>query len=273
VLVERGEFEAAEATERRTLAIATRAFGERHPWTLTALGNVAWVARMRGDYATAEQIYGGILEVARKVAPGHPRLAFVMLSLGRVLNDQGEHRAAVPVLREALEAYRARSSRVRRHEALSQSELALSLDGIGREAEAEPLYLEAMSVLRGHWPNGHLDLVVLLHRYGALVLERGDDRRAEALLREAYDMGRRVVPAGDRYVCDVALALGEVLTRRGRFEEAERLVLEAERHLAAWGGPTHPRRRAAVDQVVALYRAWERPALAEKWTRNASRSR
>jgi tetratricopeptide (TPR) repeat protein len=265
LLVERGEFDAGEATARRALAIATKAFGERHPWTLTALGNIAWVARMRGDYATAGGIYSGILEVVRKVAPGHPRVAFVMLSLGRALNDQGRHEAAVPILHEGLEAYRARSSPNRRHEALVLRELALSLDRLGREEEAEPLYQEAIEVLRRHWPNGHLDLVNALHPYAVLLLDRGEEHRAEGMLREALDMGRRVAPAGDRYVAGVALSLGGLLAARGRFEEAERLVLEAERHLASWGGPNHPRAELALGQVAALYRVWGRPELAERY--------
>jgi serine/threonine protein kinase/tetratricopeptide (TPR) repeat protein len=265
VLIERGEFEAGAATAQRALAVATRAFGERHPWTLTALGNVAWVARMRGDYETAERIYGGILEVARKVAPGHPRVAFVMLSLGRVLNDRARYGAAIPILRDGLAAYRARPAPTRRHEALTLRELAMSLHGSGRQDEAEPLYREAIAVFRRHWPNGHLDLVGALHRYGALLVDRGEHDRAESLLREAYGMGQRVVPAGDRYVAEVALALGDLLVRRRRFDEAERLVLEAERHLAAWGGPAHPTHQVAVGRVAALYRAWGRPERAEEY--------
>jgi serine/threonine protein kinase/tetratricopeptide (TPR) repeat protein len=265
VLIERGEFEAAQAVAQRALAVATKAFGERHPWTLTAFGNIAWVARMRGDYATAEKIYGGILTVARKVAPGHPRVAFVMLSLGRVLNDRGEYPAAVPILREGLEASRARPSPNRRQEAQILRELATSLDRLGRRGEAEPLCLEATAVFREHWPNGHLDLVEGLQSYGVLLLERGELDRAEALLREALEMGRRVVPAGDRYVAGVALDLGDLLVRRRRFEEAERLMLEADRQLAAWGGPAHPRRRYALDRIVALYQAWGRPELADQY--------
>jgi serine/threonine protein kinase/tetratricopeptide (TPR) repeat protein len=258
VLIERGEFDAGEATARRALDIATKVFGERHPWTLTALGNIAWVARMRGDYESAETIYTQILEVARKVAAGHPRVAFVMLSLGRVLNDKGEHGAAIPILREGLSAYQARSSPNRRHEALVMRELALSLDRVGRDEEAEPLYLEAIEVFRRHWPNGHLDLMGALQWYAVLLVDRGEHARAEALLRESLSMGRRVAPEGDRYVAEVALSLGDLLVRRRQFEEAERLVVEAERQLGEWGGPSHPRRQFAVGQVAALYRAWNR---------------
>jgi serine/threonine protein kinase/tetratricopeptide (TPR) repeat protein len=259
VLIERGEFEAGEAMAQRALAIATRAFGERHPWTLTALGNVAWVAQMRGDYQTAGGVYGRILEVARKVAPGHPRLSFVMLSLGRVRNDLGEHEAAVPVLREALAGYRALSSPTRRHEALTMRELAIALRGAGHPEEAESLCREAIAVFRRHWPNGHLDLAGALRLQGYLRLDRGEYARAEPPLREADAMGRRVVPAGDRYAAAAALALADLLIRTRRFEEAERLVLEADRHLAAWGGPAHPKRRLALDRAAALYQAWGRP--------------
>jgi tetratricopeptide (TPR) repeat protein len=188
-----------------------------------------------------------------------------MLSLGRVLNDQGEHRAAVPILREGLSAYRERSSPNRRHEALVLRELALSLDRVGRDEEAEALHLEAIEVFRRHWPNGHLDLVSALQQYAVLLFDRGELDRAEALLREALDMGRRVAPAGDRYVADVGLSLGGLLVRRRQFEEAERLMLEAERHLEDWGGPTHPRRQSAVEQVAALYRASGRPELADRY--------
>jgi tetratricopeptide (TPR) repeat protein len=265
VLIERGEFAAGEAMAQRALGIARRVFGERHPWTLTALGNVAWVALMRGDYETAEHVYGGILAVARKVAPGHPRVGFVMLSLGRVRNARGEHQAAVPILREALAAYRALSSPTRRHEALTMRELAIALQGAGRPQEAEPLYLEAIAVFRRQWPQGHLDLVGALRHYGSLRLDRGEYGRAETLLREAHEMGRRVAPAGDRYAAAAGLALADLLIRTRRFEEAERLVLAADRDLAAWGGPTHPARREALARVVALYQAWGRPERAHDY--------
>jgi hypothetical protein len=78
-------------------------------------------------------------------------------------------------------------------------------------------------------------------------------------------MGRRVVPIGDRYVAGAALTFGRLLTGSRRFEEAERLILDAERHLAAWGGPAHPRRVAAAREAVALYQSWGRPELAERY--------
>jgi serine/threonine protein kinase/tetratricopeptide (TPR) repeat protein len=268
VHIERGEFAEGEATARRALSIAIKVFGQRHPWSLTALANVAWVERMRGNYDAAAGIYSEILAVARKVAAGHPRLPFVMLSLARVFNERGDYAAAVPLLREALASYRQRASPHRRHEALTMSELGLALDRLDRDDEADRLYFDALAVFRKHWPNGHLDLVVALQRYGALLFDRGDVPRAEALLREASAIGRRVVPNGDRYVAEGVLALGRLLARSGRFEEAETLILDAERHLRGWGGPAHPRRLAAAEHAVGLYRAWGRPDLADKYLVN-----
>ena len=265
VLISRGQFDAAEALGRRALAISRRAYGDAHPWTLTAVDNLGSVAHLRGDYETAERLNRQVLAAVRKVAPEHSRAALVTWSLAQVLNDKRDFRAAASLFREALEILRKHPSPPRRVQAMVQRDLAVSLAGLGETAEPERLYQRAIDSFRRHWPNGHVDVISALRLYGELLLDRGRLERAEVFLREAYAMAQRLYPSDDRSAAETAISLGRCLTQAKRFEEAERLMLDGDRRLVAWGGAAHPRRQEGVQQIAALYRAWGKPGLAEKY--------
>ena len=58
--------------------------------------------------------------------------------------------------------------------------------------------------------------------------------------------------------------LGESLAGQHRFEEAEPLALEGH-DLMASSSPPAIRRRDAVESIVRLYEAWNKPQQAAEW--------
>ena len=56
-----------------------------------------------------------------------------------------------------------------------------------------------------------------------------------------------------------------MLASQGLFEEAEPLVLEAYPDIVRDRGAAHRRTREAVQRIIDLYEAWERPDRAEAW--------
>ncbi len=78
-------------------------------------------------------------------------------------------------------------------------------------------------------------IAAALDKLAWIARKRGDDKRAEKLLREAL---RMTTARGDRGLLpDMQAALAEVLAGVGKVDEAERLALEAQANLAAHDVP------------------------------------
>ncbi|MGH7935970.1 MAG: tetratricopeptide repeat protein [Chthoniobacterales bacterium] len=60
-------------------------------------------------------------------------------------------------------------------------------------------------------------------------------------------------------------ALGEHLTRQGRYVDAEPLLLSDYECLRALQGLDSPRTQLALRRLVALYQGWGKPGLAERY--------
>ena len=184
---------------------------------LEVRGRIAW---WTGDFETQERMVAEELEIAtrleRKDLEAHAldQLAGVHRHLGRM--DEAEE-----TLRRGLELAEESGSIVARAQALhSLGSLRLERreTTIGKEQleEAKTLYAEVGDA----WMLGR----TLNSLAWAAELE-GDDAGAERLLREAI---RLLKPLEDRgALCESQRALAEVLVRRGRLDEAERLALEA----------------------------------------------
>jgi len=95
----------------------------------------------------------------------------------------------------------------------------------------------------------------------------------ERWLREAYRVREASLPAGHWALASTRSALGEALTAGKRFAEAEALLLPAEAQLSA----ELPHELEPVQDVwrrlAELYRAWGRPAEAERWAQRRAQVR
>ena len=84
---------------------ATR--GDRHPSTLTSIGNLGVLLGGKGDYAAAELLLREALEAQRATLGNrHPSTLTSIGNLGSLLQDKGDLAAAESLLREALEGQR-----------------------------------------------------------------------------------------------------------------------------------------------------------------------
>ena len=82
--------------------------GDRHPNTLTSMGNLAAVLLNQGDLAGAEALHREVLAVEREDrGDKHPHTLVAIGNLAAVLKDKGDLQGAVALAREALEGSRA----------------------------------------------------------------------------------------------------------------------------------------------------------------------
>jgi hypothetical protein len=91
-----------------------------------------------------------------------------------------------------------------------------------------------------------------------LRFHRDDPAATEAPYRKAARIFAEGLGPEHEWTASARRALGEVLTRLGRFDEAEGELLEAERILVAARGEDHGAVARARRSLAELYEAWGR---------------
>ncbi len=292
---------AMAASEARRLAAGDAALmteaEQRQALALTDLGRAG----------EAEAILRAAWErLEREGSLGRPAVADVERTLGRVLLSQGRIADAEAAYRTALGRYERLfgADDPRRLGVLRDLSFALLMDG--RLLEAEAVGAEAVAVTRATRP-GSGSLANILAVYGAILrrlgrldeaevalreaaalpprrpadravpfgtlasvlAQRGDLAGAVAAQREALAVLRAARPPDDPSAAYSAVKLAGFLRESRRFEEAERLLLDAHRVLTADTTGRHPQGRQAANELAALYEAWGRLGEAARWRTEA----
>jgi serine/threonine protein kinase/Tfp pilus assembly protein PilF len=223
-----GDLESAEALLRQSLELNRHTRGETHPNTAISLHDLALVAAARGDYASAETLFRQALEMLRRsLGDKHPIVAPSLNGLSRVLLAQGRSDAALAALQEALEI--ARPSLGGNHQLVAIYAINLASVHLTRRepAAAEPLLREGL--------------------------------RIRAVSPGLVPSRRRFLLEDDWSVGATKSLLGAALTALERYGEAEMVLLDAQRDLAAVPARRDAEMQATIRRLVDLYVAWGKP--------------
>ena len=254
-----GNFARAEALYRDALA-TWRAHAE---WAdaADALHGLGQLELRRGDYPAARAALGDALAIYDRTGPLASALA-VRRALAAALAGQGELQGAVDELRRAQQlADSARATPgVRAGIALARADLAVQLNAL---AEAERLYGRAEFLFRQVGDLG--GTADAQHGRGTLLLEKGDNARAQTLLDAA--LRSQLASGQQRAAALTRLSLGELAAARGDTTAARRQLARAASDLARLGDPVGA--GAATGERAALEGAAGFPVAAESLYRVA----
>jgi tetratricopeptide (TPR) repeat protein len=182
----------------------------------TALFGVGQCFFTQGDLTRADTAHRRALALRTAALPAHPdERAESLLGLGAVLHARGDAAEAEAELVQAVAAYRAIGATHPRL-AVALNELG-GLDlYLGRFADAEPRFAEALAITRRTLPDRHPDLAPLLGNLLECRLQRG-------AAAEALDLSLEACAIDDTVVAEL-LALGPDRTRVELGERAQRDV-------------------------------------------------
>jgi tetratricopeptide (TPR) repeat protein len=179
---------------QEALEIQRRALGPRAPEVAKTLTRLADVYEATGEYEKAEPLIQQALRIRRRAyGELHPAVAESIADLGVIAGDRDDFKGAEVYLRQALEMQRQLQKGKGAHPLLAEAlnNLAWALNGLGRPAEAEPLYREALEMKRKLYPDGHIELASGLNNLAFTREMLGDYRGAESAYREALAMNRK----------------------------------------------------------------------------------
>ncbi len=278
LLYYKGDYAGAGDALNEALAIRRVVYGTPHPRVATTLHNLAAIRSRMGDAAEAEALSREVVYMTRQLhGDDHPELVSTLSNLAATVNEQGRHEEAEELVREAIDlGRRVYGEHPELADALST--WGNTLRTLERYDEAEAAYEEALAMNRTVRGADHPRYGLILSYLALTAAARGDDALAEQRFRDALAVQDEALPEDHDEPALTRSNLGALLTRLGRWEEAEPLLLRAYTVLENTYGGEDERVRTAAERLATLYEAWGRPdeaaryhALAEAGQRAAVR--
>lgn len=228
------------------------------------LKRLAYLARDQGHPADAEALHRESLTLLQgRLGGRHPSVANTLINIGAVLADQGRYDESIAFFQRGLAIRRA----VQGHDHV---DVAIDQAGMGEvywkknEYETAEIHLRAaLDQLRRSLPADHLRVTAVMRNLSDVLMRQGKPDEARAVLEELLRLEQGKL--NNAYWTAVAQRrLGESLAALGRYDTAERLL----RASYATLGTSHPDDREthlARQNLVDLYRAWNRPSEADRY--------
>jgi serine/threonine protein kinase/tetratricopeptide (TPR) repeat protein len=264
-----GRVSEALRLHEEALELHNAKLGPTHPDTLAAMNDFAVTHHEAGRLAEAIALQEKALALRKTVlGPDHSDTLNSMNNLAAVYRDAGRLAEALPLGEHALNLLKTQYGPDHPYALLSMANLATTYREAGRLDEAFALYDETSRLMKTKFGPAYLRRLSVMNDLGGCLVKmhRFDD--AEAVLRECLALRQQKDP-GDWWVFQTKSQLGQALTGRKRYAEAEALLLEAHQELTdrkeKIPGRYHRFLGEAAVALADLYEAWGKKHQAEQW--------
>ncbi len=268
----------AEPLHREALAMRRRLLGEQDKETAVSLSDLASVLRLNGDLAGAERLLQQSLAINRKTrGDAHPNTATNLHDLALIAAARGDDPSAERLLRQALVIQRQTLGDGHTAVAATYNSLARVLFDQGRYEEAGSRLRDALNVVSSALRPDHPLVAIYSINLAAVQLARGTPAAAAAadqLLRDGLRIRslapgvmpsrRRTFIEDDWSIGATKSLLGAALLAQRRYDEAEGMLLDAERDLAAVPASRRDL-TVTIRRLADLYQAWGKPTKAAQY--------
>lgn len=136
----------------------------------------------------------------------------------------------------------------------SINNLAIAYKNLGLYAEAEPYYLESLSLRKSSNGTENPEYARALNNIGNLYLEMEDYKRAEASHLEAFAIRSRILPPDHEDYRQSKFNLANLYSDLGNFSKAEEMFLEILSKEKEQLGEDHPYNAITMDNLGNVYR-------------------
>jgi tetratricopeptide (TPR) repeat protein len=270
-----GKLDSALPFHEETLRLMRARLGPDHPNTLAAMNDLATGYQAAGQLDRALPRFEETLRLTRaKLGPDHPETLTVMSNLALDCFLVGQTDRALPLFEETLRLRRAKLGPDHPRTLTAMSHLAAGYALAGRSAEAAALMKELVANARKSLPKDSRQLAGVLAQHGATLLRSRVFAGAESLLRECLAIREKSEP--DAWTTfNTRSQLGGALLGQKKYTEAEPLLLRGYEGMKAREKSIPPpavtRLPEALDRLIELYTATNRPDEVKKWQAERAR--
>jgi tetratricopeptide (TPR) repeat protein/tRNA A-37 threonylcarbamoyl transferase component Bud32 len=218
---------------REALALRRTISGDDDPKTLDALYALGLALHRAGDVRSAEPAFDQwMTAITRQPRELTENRAHQLTDAASVYESRGNLDRGDSLYREGLAIRRALYGNHHSLVASSLTNLAsLIAKKPGGDKPSDSLFREAEDVLRAAYPDGHPSLATTLHLHGRNLQRTNRWAEAEAPLREALEINRRLLGPNSLDVAMSDIDVGFNLAMLGSYREAETLDRDAIRIL------------------------------------------
>ncbi|HEY7293273.1 MAG TPA: serine/threonine-protein kinase [Vicinamibacterales bacterium] len=265
-LVDSGRAADAEPYSREALAIRRKVFGDEHRETATSKSDLGRLLLQRGELADAETLLReNMATVLRTLGPDHPNTAAAKRSFALLLMAKGDPVGAEALARQTMDVQGRVLGPLHPDYASAIATVATSLELQGRLDEAQTLADDALRIARSRLGDQHPGVLGMVVNVARIQIARGNGAATESSLREVLDVRQRLYPSGEWRIAQAQSLLGAALLAGRRYDEAEPLMLAADRSLRTIPGTEGRERAANRERLVTLYRATGRSSQADAY--------
>ncbi len=241
-----------------SLAIRTALGGEMSPEATRARRKLARTlsAHDKDDRALAllDEIEPALRQAADAGEPVSEEFARVILARGIALKNLDRYDEAERVTREAIDLFKAAGLETDGATGDALNTLGSILLRRSDYAGAEPVFLRALELYISEWGADHARTATIYNNLSLATryLHRMDD--AESYARKAYEVWLRIA-GGQPHdgLLSPEYNLGVLLARRGKNDEAIRVLESAVEHHEEIYHGQNPRQAFAIDQLARVY--------------------
>jgi tetratricopeptide (TPR) repeat protein len=260
VLNDTGRSSEAEPLIRESLAIRRKVFGEEHRETAVSKSELGRLLMRRGDLAGAEPLLReNVANNVKALGADHPNSAASKGSLAQLLMVKGDVATAEALQREGTEVYRSVFGNEGVEYAISLNSLATIVEWRGGLPEAQSMFEEVLRIATPQLGITHPRVLGFRLNLARVRLARGDGAATASSLREVLTAREQLYPAGDWRIAETQSLLGAALMAGQQYQEAEPLMLAADRVLQPIPGFQERERAANRARLTALSQKLGRP--------------
>jgi tetratricopeptide (TPR) repeat protein len=266
-----GDYEKAERMHREALEMRIRTLGEVHPDVAVSWNNLGLALEQLERYHEAEECYKRNIELCRQLYGEGHQMADAYTFRGRINSKLELYNRAEADFRKAVELRRSGLGDDHYLVAYDLKSLGNSLEFQKRYAAADSAYGAALAIYRKAFPEGNGYTSSALFGKGRTMVHLGDPAGAEPLLREGLALRERDFSEDNWGLHFARSHLAWCLTRLGRFEEAEPMLLMAYSKMSEQLGTLDPQTRRVASRLAELYESWGKPDLFAHYSAMAER--
>ncbi len=218
-----GDYANADSMFARSLTVARKLYGERHPLVADALINIGAVRFQRGEWKDAERYdRDGLAIIQRVYGDKDPRTAAALTMLSRALVAEQNFDEAFPLAQQALAIRERVFGKVSPQAASTVNELGIMALRAKRYDDADAYFARNADIYRAVYKGPHNLLGTALANRGSVFMARGDNTNAERYYRDALVVFGQTLPDQHLDIGIARIKLGRSLLRQRRFADAER---------------------------------------------------
>ena len=268
ILARLGNNEAAEVVAQQSLDVMERAAPGRDSVLAYSYVNLGLIKSELGKHAEAEALYDkGVAATKRAFGNEHVVVASMLSPYATVLERAGKVEKAGETYREALAIRRKLLGEDHPEYAWTMFNYADHLLGQKRYSEAAEWARKVVALRGKTLPDTHMALATAMGVLGRALGPMDSLAAGERYLRESLELRKKSLPEGHWAIASSESMLGAHLTLAKRFQEAEALLLPAEKKILEARGENATVVNDVRGRIVQLYTAWGKADEAAKWQR------